>query len=1533
MKKTFRKAIAVLLAVLMLAFSVPFSALAGTPDAPDMFGETNYTVTKNRKWWVDDGVDTSLSKLQSTPEYWSYNSDETYNQMGSWSLSFGGRFEDYGNSGYEDHRNDYKPVIAATVSSQGTNAGMKEAIAKVKDKSDTNAIKNYAASYFQNYYGMDASHTYEAVKTAKNILNPATLKAGDRIAVTVEFGGFDVLQNGQFKGKFNKEYLKAAAYSSKPSRGDTWKAVSSGAAGCIADGTQFYPTALAFAGNNVNVEDGTFYGAVIGKAAVAGDQSVSNFIGTADGVKPFGKYGIVSFVYSFEVLQDCDLSDVFTFNTDIAGTEFEPYYRTSLDGTGEPNNTNAVNPELFLITHDDTDSTFANWALIWTDYAKESTPETKTYTITFNDINGKTVDTQTVKEGETPTVPSTNTAAAVNYKSDNKHEVTTYSWPAVSAATADTTYTEVATTAEENCNITYAETSKHTLVSGTVLTGTCTVCNHVDTQTKDDKLDGTAYYAALDAAKAVDGTKYTAESYAKVTAALETYAQAKVEAYTDQAQVTAAATALENAVNGLEALPTSDVYTYTFAGGKTQTVTADKGAAPIAPANTAATTVDNNDGTHTVTSYTWEKTGEFTFAEKANADTKDCTYGEYTTVTASTIAKAGTEKATCSVCGHEDVRDLAKLDGTAYYAALAKAEAVKADDYTAESYAKVTAALEANAKATVEAYTDQAQVTAAATALEDAVKGLVKVYTITFTNAAGTVVDTQKLAAGATPVAPKTNTAAAVNYKSDNKHEVTTYSWPAVSAATADTTYTEVATTAEENCNITYAETSKHTLVSGTVLTGTCTVCNHVDTQTKDDKLDGTAYYAALDAAKAVDGTKYTAESYAKVTAALETYAQAKVEAYTDQAQVTAAATALENAVNGLEALPTSDVYTYTFAGGKTQTVTADKGAAPIAPANTAATTVDNNDGTHTVTSYTWEKTGEFTFAEKANADTKDCTYGEYTTVTASTIAKAGTEKATCSVCGHEDVRDLAKLDGTAYYAALAKAEAVKADDYTAESYAKVTAALEANAKATVEAYTDQAQVTAAATALEDAVKGLVKVYTITFTNAAGTVVDTQKLAAGATPVAPKTNTADTTATPAGSKQHSHTTYSWPAVSAVTANANYDEVAKVVTEDCTKGKPVVTEPTLDKPGSEVTSCTICGQVLETKVLPQLKGYDITVAKTAYGTTTLNSEDATNGKTTKVPANSTVTLTAQANEGAEFVGWKVANKLVSTNETYSFTAVADTEVTPVFTETAESTFVVVFIDMYGNVVSTQEVASGADIKVPATAPIYPGYTFKGWALTNDEITALTEGKTIRAIYEKDATQTYTVKAAGATITVNGTDYTDKAENVAYDAKVTVTKAGATSWTVNGATVGYGESYSFFCASDIELTAVTKADDTSKTQVAIVSTTRPSATDCDVLFVATRTVADNETVVSQGFVYGKNVTASDLTLENVGKTASGTNPGKVRVIYNNTNASQIGLNYGLTAKTGVAGARAFVVTKDADGNVHTYYSEASLYDYNA
>ena len=1173
MKKTFRKAIAVLLAVLMVAFSVPFSALAATDGEPDKFGETNYTVKQNRKWWVDDGVDNSLSKLQSTPEYRGYANDD----VSAGSFDFGAEISDYANNGLEDHRNDYKPVIAATVSNLGTKQGAQDAIAN-------GTYSAYTKQYINNYYGVNAAHTYEAVKAAGNIVNPANVKAGQRIAITVEIGGVDVMQSGQFKGTFDTEYLQASTPGTVTKTRDNWK-INNTAKGAIKSGTAFYSDAMQFSSSTYNNEEGIWYGAIVGMAAVNGNQTTSNYFGVgSDGEAKFGKYGMVCYTYAFEVLKDCDLSEVFHFNTKIDGTEFEPYYRDSLDGSGEPS-CNAVNPELYLITGDDTKSTFANWALIWTDYSKDETPETNSYTITFTDVTGKVVDTQPVKEGETPTVPSTNTAAK---------------------------------------------------------------------------------------------------------------------------------------------------------------------------------TVSNNDGTHSVT----------------------------------------------------------------------------------------------------------------------------------------------------------------------------TYAWPAVSAATGNTNYDEVATTTKSNCTLSYTELSKATILSGSKLTATCPDCDYVSNVTNDDKLDGTAYYAALAAAKAVDGSKYTEASYANVTAALEANAQAKVEAMTSQSDVNAAAKALEDAVKGLEALPTTDVYTYTFADSSTKEVTVDKGAAPTAPTNTASKVVDNKNGTHTSTSYAWEKTGDFTFAEKATANTANCTYGDYTTVTKSTIAKAGTEKAVCSVCGHENVRDLAKLNGEAYYAALEAAKAVKADDYTADSYAKVTAALEANAQAKVEAMTVQADVDAATAALENAVKGLVKVYTITFTNAAGTVVDTQKLAEGATPVAPATNTPDTaTKSDNNAKTHSHTTYSWPAVSAVTANADYKEVAKTVTENCTAGDPVVTQPTLDKEGSKVTSCTVCGQVLKTETIPALKGVNVTVTESKYGETTLNGETATAGKTTKVALNSDVTLTAKANSNAEFVGWKVANKLVSTDETYTFTAVADTTVTPVFTETAE-TFVVVFIDMYGNVVGApQEVTSGTEIKEP-TAPEYPGYKFDSWSLTADQIDALSEGTTITANYVKDATQTFTVKAAGATITVNGQSYNDVAENIPYDAKVTVSKTGTTSWRVGDVVVAYGDTYSFFCGSNMELTAVTDAGDaTVKTQVAIASTDRPSASKPDVLFIATRIVADGETVVSQGFVYGKNAVASDLTLENVGKTASGANAGKVKVAYNSTNSDQFGLNYAIKAMTGTAAARAFIVTKDADGNVKTTYSEASLYNYDA
>ena len=76
--------------------------------------------------------------------------------------------------------------------------------------------------------------------------------------------------------------------------------------------------------------------------------------------------------------------------------------------------------------------------------------------------------------------------------------------------------------------------------------------------------------------------------------------------------------------------------------------------------------------------------------------------------------------------------------------------------------------------------------------------------------------------------------------------------------------------------------------------------------------------------------------------------------------------------------------------------------------------------------------------------------------------------------------------------------------------------------------------------------------------------------------------------------------------------------------------------------------------------------------------------------------------------------------------------------------------------------------------------------------------------------------------------------------------------------DGTVVGYGDTYTFFCGSDIELTPVMTAVQ-QKTTVKILSATPIEGT-VKVSFLATRNVAPVETVVKQGFVYGKNLADS-------------------------------------------------------------------------
>lgn len=570
---------------------------------------------------------------------------------------------------------------------------------------------------------------------------------------------------------------------------------------------------------------------------------------------------------------------------------------------------------------------------------------------------------------------------------------------------------------------------------------------------------------------------------------------------------------------------------------------------------------------------------------------------------------------------------------------------------------------------------------------------------------------------------------------------------------------------------------------------------------------------------------------------------------------------------NEFKEAPKPSTYTIKFKyanGGEEVSKTVNAGEMPTAPeTNTPQTVKSDNAGNHTVTTYTWPTveaaTADRVYEEVANPVSSACSYERkvtleptYTTegeatytctvckhsytekldklvcdhkdtkvvnATKPTINKAGyTGDTVCNVCGETIATGtvIAQLNGEAYRAALKAAKDADASMYTADSYAKVTAALKDYAQATVEAYTTQEDVDAATAALKDAVT---------------------KLDAGVV--------------------------------------------------------------------------------------------VTVASTTLGSITLNGADATKGANARLAVGDDVTLTAKANtETGEFVGWKVGTKIVSTDETYKTVATANITYEAVFAEKVDETFTVVFVDPYGNVISTQPVTSGADIKVP-TAPTLIGYTFTGWSMNEEEISKLTDGATIYAQYKKDDVAKYTVTAPeGATLTVDGVETASPA-TVAYDAKVSVHKDGVAAWQVDGVTVAYGDTYTFFCGSDMNLVAVDNVVE-QKTTV-VITGVNEIAGSVQVSFAASRNVAPGETVVKQGFIYGKNLADSELTLDNVGNKGADANAGTVKIAYTKNSAADISLRYGLSKKDGKVSAAAFVITKTADGTLKKAISEVKSYTY--
>ena len=383
------------------------------------------------------------------------------------------------------------------------------------------------------------------------------------------------------------------------------------------------------------------------------------------------------------------------------------------------------------------------------------------------------------------------------------------------------------------------------------------------------------------------------------------------------------------------------------------------------------------------------------------------------------------------------------------------------------------------------------------------------------------------------------------------------------------------------------------------------------------------------------------------------------------------------------------------------------------------------------------------------------------------------------------------------------------------------------------------------------------------------------------------------------------------------------------TKACDFTAKVTQEATLDQAEITTYTCKDCGYSYTKETAPALAGVTVTVNAVENGSVTLAGQDVTAGGSKKFAENGTYTLVATPNENCTFVGWQTGNKIVSTDATYTTVAIADITYTPVFAESAKPVQFT-FVDMFNNVISSQPVASGADVKIPQ-APTYTGYTFTGWSADEATIKAATSSMTVYAQYEKDAAATYTVTTdADATVAYGSNSAQGTLADVPYGTQVTVSKAGATAWAIDGKIVAYGDSYTFYVASDVTVKA---ASATTQAPVVAAVSANQVAGSYKVEFVATRAMVDGCTYLKSGFVYGKNLTDADLTLANVGKKGSADNSGVVKAAYANSTegSTQFILSYGISAQTGTASAKAFLTYRDQNGKVRTVYSDVMNHTY--
>lgn len=265
----------------------------------------------------------------------------------------------------------------------------------------------------------------------------------------------------------------------------------------------------------------------------------------------------------------------------------------------------------------------------------------------------------------------------------------------------------------------------------------------------------------------------------------------------------------------------------------------------------------------------------------------------------------------------------------------------------------------------------------------------------------------------------------------------------------------------------------------------------------------------------------------------------------------------------------------------------------------------------------------------------------------------------------------------------------------------------------------------------------------------------------------------------------------------------------------------------------------------------------------------------------VAIGSKCSLTAVDAADREFMYWidVFSGRVFSYDNKIDFINGSESSFRAQYAKKSDTEHFVSFINYGGTVMDLNTTyAVGESVTFPTETKV-PGFTFKGWSMTADEIKNTKDNVVVHP--------TYTVNDEKYVVAFTNTDYVSGAGTYSNFQTVTV-KADAVngegekfSYWLNqkGEIVSYEKNYSFRINYSTKLTAVYGEEKTPE-PVIRVSKVFGDADDLKVTFYAERSVPDTYTVVSHGMIMSANESttddqmiltqASDSTLANIRKT---------------------------------------------------------------